>query len=88
MDLDPGVQDQALAVIRHQYQVMNLYLEARRRREDERRRRRGRRYWVRDWISRRPQLGVYDRLLVELRAEDPSSFCKFLRVPPLLFDKP
>ncbi len=23
--------------------------------------------WVRDWIARRPQLGLYDRLMVELR---------------------
>jgi hypothetical protein len=87
MNLDPAVQVQALAVIRHQYDVINLYLEGQQQRQNARRMRRARNCWVRKWISRRPELGVYDRLLVELRAEDPSSFSNFLRMPPPMFDE-
>ena len=43
--------------------------------------------WVRDWIGRRPELGLYDRLMVELRNEDPSSFQNFMRMPPAMFDE-
>jgi len=42
--------------------------------------------WVRDWIARRPQLGLYDRLMVELRNEDPRVFQNFMRVPPAMYD--
>ena len=42
---------------------------------------------VRPWILRRPALGLYDRLMVELRAEDPASFVNFLRMPPEMFDE-
>ena len=43
--------------------------------------------WVLPWISCRPQLGVYDRLMVELRTEDPASFKNLLRMPPEVFDE-
>ena len=55
-----------------------------------RRRRRGRqqrRVWVREWVARRPNLGLYDRLLVELRAEDPRAFHNFMRMPTDMFDE-
>lgn len=59
---------------------------------DRRRRRRLRRrvvrnIWVRDWIRRRPELGLYDRLMVELRNEDPQAFKNFMRMPPEMFDE-
>ena len=43
--------------------------------------------WVRDWIARRRQLGLYDRLMVELRNEDPRAFKRFMRMPPAMHDK-
>ena len=43
----------------------------------QRRRRRRRRWWVRPWIARRMELGIYDRLLIELRNEDTESFTNF-----------
>ena len=43
--------------------------ECRRRRQ---RRRRQRQWCVRPWIARRVELGLYDRLLQELRNEDPT----------------
>ena len=53
-----------------------------------RRKRRGRRrFWVRPWIGRRRQFGLYDQLLVELRNEDQASFKNFMRMPPEMFDE-
>ena len=55
---------------------------------DRRRRRRGqRKYWVRPWIGRRRQFGLYDQLLVELRNEDQKAFKNFMRMPPEMFDE-
>ena len=43
--------------------------------------------WVRQWIGRRRQFGLYDQLLVELRQEDQKSFKNFMRMPPDMFDE-
>ena len=56
------------------------------------RRRRGfkrRRMWRKSWVNpvRRRAFGLYDQLLVELRRDDPSSFKKFLCMPPELYDE-
>ncbi|XP_064077660.1 putative nuclease HARBI1 [Macrobrachium nipponense] len=56
----------------------------RRRRE---RRRRDRVVWVRQWILRRPEHGLYEKLMVELRNEDPRAFQHFMRMPPAMFDE-
>ncbi|KAH3724421.1 hypothetical protein DPMN_050237 [Dreissena polymorpha] len=56
----------------------------RRRRE---RRRRDRVVWVRKWILRRPEHGLYNKLMVELRNEDPRAFHHFRRMPPAIFDE-
>lgn len=56
----------------------------RRRRE---RRRRDRVVWVRQWILRRPEHGLYEKLMVELRNEDPRAFKHFMRMPPAMFDE-
>ena len=48
--------------------------------------RRPRSVWTRDWLMRREQLGAFDTLLTELRAEDQASFLNFLRVSPGIFD--
>ena len=58
-----------------------------RRRRKRRRRRVLRNIWVRDWIARRPQLGLYDRLMVELRNEDPRACTRFMRMPPAMHDE-
>ena len=50
-------------------------------------RRQRRRFWVRPWILRRPELGLYHRLMVELRNEDPTCFQNFMRMPPAMFDE-
>ena len=42
--------------------------------------------WTRDWLLRRDDLGVFDTLLAELRAEDEACFLNFLRVSPGIYD--
>lgn len=56
---------------------------ARRRNQNIRRRR----FWFRPWLGpeRRMRFGLYDQLMVELRAEDLNSFCNFMRMPPDMF---
>ena len=60
--------DLVLLLQQHQNQVVqvNQLLIDRRRQRRRRRRRVVRNIWVRDWIGRRPELGLYDRLMVEL----------------------
>ena len=41
--------------------------------------------WVREWLSRRSQFGIYEQLLEELRREDVAAFKNFLRVNPAMF---
>ena len=50
------------------------------------RRRKKRTVWVRPWIARRPELGIYNRLMAELRNEDPRAFQHFMRMPPVMLD--
>ncbi|XP_068235815.1 putative nuclease HARBI1 [Palaemon carinicauda] len=77
-----------LAVLQHQHDLIDLTLyqlranKARRRRGERRRKN-----WVRPWIGRRRQFGIYDQLMVELRKEDHASFTNFLRMPPAMFDE-
>ena len=77
-----------LAVLQHQHDLIDLTLyrlranRARRRRGEQRRKN-----WVRPWIGRRRQFGMYDQLMVELRNEDHVSFTNFLRMPPAMFDE-
>ena len=76
-----------IAVLRHQQNLVELAL----RQVDvirRRRKRRGhRRFWVRPWIGRRRQFGLYDQLLVELLNEDQESFKNFMQMPPEMFDE-
>ena len=55
--------------------------------EEEREEVIARRFWVRPWIGRRRQFGLYDQLLVELRNEDQASFKNFMQMPPEMFDE-
>ena len=58
-----------------------------REREEARNRRKKRIVWVRKWIMRRPQHGMYEKLMQELRCEDEASFVNFIRFPPELFQE-
>ena len=84
--MNPQRRDVLVFLIQKQNdQLLQLHqMLARRRR---RRRRQIRNVWVRDWITRRPEQGLYDRLMVELRNEDPRSFQNFMRMPPAMFDE-
>ena len=42
--------------------------------------------WVKPWIGRRRQFGLYDQLMVELRNEDERAFRNFLRMPPEMYE--
>ena len=50
-------------------------------------RRRRRTTWVKPWLQRRSQLGMYDTLLREFREEDIDEYQKFLRMRPETFNE-
>ena len=50
-------------------------------------RRRNRSTWVKPWLGRRTELGVYNTLLRELRVEEEFEYKKFLRMAPENFDE-
>ena len=70
-----------LAVLQHQYALLDLAIHHIQHKRRKKRRRKRLEVWMRSWISRRRQFGMYDQLLVELRNED------FLRMPPEMFDE-
>jgi hypothetical protein len=43
------------------------------------------RLWIRPWIARRPDYGMYERLMVELEKEDRPGYKNFVRVYPEVF---
>ncbi|WAR01347.1 hypothetical protein MAR_007905 [Mya arenaria] len=43
--------------------------------------------WVKQWILKSAEHGLYDKLMVELRNEDPRAFKHFMRMPPAMFDE-
>ncbi|CAH1975552.1 unnamed protein product [Acanthoscelides obtectus] len=49
--------------------------------------RRNRKIWVRDWLSRRENLGASTRLLAEMREEDIDGYKNHLRMLPHQFDE-
>ena len=79
--------DIMLLLLQHQNQMLQVYHALKRRQQSKRKRTVVRNIWVRDWISKRPELGLYDRLMVELRNEDPRAFQNFMRMPPAMFDE-
>ena len=77
-----------IAVLQHQQDLIQLAVhQVRANRARGRRLRRRRRHWVRPWIGRRQQFGLYDQLMVELRNEDQAAFTNFLRMPPDMYDE-
>ncbi|KAK6167936.1 hypothetical protein SNE40_021859 [Patella caerulea] len=86
---DPGSfrREYQIAFLRHQNDLIDLALYKLRAKRIRKRRRQRRTNWIRPWILRRREYGMYDKLLVELRNEDPTSFTNFLRMPPDMFDE-
>ncbi|WAQ95222.1 hypothetical protein MAR_027912 [Mya arenaria] len=74
-----------LAQVRFQYNlVLAAILEAAER-ERQRARRRERRWWVREFILRRPLFGQYETLMKELETEHAADFKAFLRMEPQMY---
>ena len=46
-----------------------------------------RKYWVKPWLARRPQLGIYETLLLELRLEEERNYKNYLRMTTQNFDE-
>ncbi|KAK6170963.1 hypothetical protein SNE40_019239 [Patella caerulea] len=85
--MDPAHRNALVMLFQqHQNQLLQVQQALDVRRRVRRRQRRVRAIWVRQWINRRPQLGLYDRLMVELRNEDPRAFKNFMRMPPVMYD--
>ena len=51
-----------------------------------RRKRKPRSHWVRSWLARRNQKGVYNNLITEMRLEDVESFRQYLRMNTASFE--
>ena len=51
------------------------------------RERRHKRWWVRPCLLRRSLYGQYEKLMVELRDEDPAAFNNFVRMEPASFQE-
>ena len=51
------------------------------------RNKKARKVWVKSWRLRRPQLGIYDTLLSELRVEEESDDKTFLRMTSENFEE-
>ena len=70
---------------------LRLYENVVQRRRTRHRRQQGqrRRLWFRPWLGhvRRRQFGLYNQLMVELRAEEPKYCCNFMRMPLEMFDE-
>ncbi len=52
-----------------------------------RKQRRHRRWWCKPWLLRRPALGQFEHLMVELVVEDPAGFQNFVRCEPAMFQE-
>lgn len=88
LEMEDQEKEYLRAVIQHQHDLIDLTLcQLRANRARRRRGERRRRNWVRPWIGRRQQFGMYDQLMVELRNEDHASFVNFMRMSPAMFDE-
>ena len=56
-------------------------------RKQQKRKRKVRSSWIKPWLKRRDELGVYSTLLQEFRFEDHIEYHKFLRMGPDVFDE-
>ena len=67
--------------------MAKLRLEERQERRGKKTPRKPRSSWVRQWIKRRPLLGMFDKLMKELEQEDKKGFKNFMRMTPRLFQE-
>lgn len=76
-----------LARVRHRHNLILAALleEAEQERQRQQRAPRPRRWWVRDWILRRPLFGQYETLMRELEAENTDDFKAYLRIEPQMW---
>ena len=51
------------------------------------RKRKERSVWVRNWLARREEKGVYNNLIQEMRLEDSESFRRYLRMNTATFER-
>ena len=80
--------DAALSVNRNLLQNgLFLYLWEQKEKERRRSQRKRRFVWVRHWLVRRSEFGIYEQLMKELREEDITGFKNFLRVDPAMFQE-
>ena len=88
MECSERLQEQYIcAVLQQDFLMTEIALRLYIRERQRRRRKRARKVWTRAWILRRKQFGLYDHLMVELRNEDQTEFCNFMRMPPEMFDE-
>ncbi|XP_062621654.1 putative nuclease HARBI1 [Saccostrea cucullata] len=83
--MDPRRRLIVATIQQHNNQLFQVQQLMQRRRR--RRRRNHRAVWVRPWIDRRLDLGMYNKLMIELRNEDPHAFHNFMRMSPAMFDE-
>ena len=79
-DLARLKKEYELEVLRHEHLCIRVQLMLKRHRRRRMNRQR-RRVWIRPWVRRTEEFGIYDQLLVELRREDTASFVNILRMP-------
>ena len=85
-DLARLKKEYELEVLRHEHLCIRVQLMLQRHRRRRMNRQRHR-VWIRPWVRRREEFGIYGQLLVELRREDTASFVNVLRMPPWMFDE-
>ena len=62
------------AVLKHHHDIMEVGVHMLREKEAKKRKKQKRQYWIRPWIGKRENYGLYDKLMMELRSEDISCF--------------
>ena len=80
-----AVLDIDILICKLQLRIQLLMEEEKARRERERQELQKTRIWVKEYLKRREELGMYSRLMEELKCEDEAGFQNFLRFPVVLF---
>ena len=57
-----------------------VYIHLKKQKEKKENDKKRRKIWVRKWIQRRSSLGIHEKLLTELRMEDPQKLKNSLRM--------
>ena len=67
--------------------IVALVNKKRKQRKQQKRKRKVWSFWVKHWLKRREELGVYSTLLQEFRFKDHVEYHQFLRMGPNVFDE-